>query len=499
MGTTDSMPVPLEAGGHDRPDQALSLLSSGRYDEAAAILESLDSSVRGSRDGLALLAEARVGQGRCAEAMEIVGPLLQNEPRDVLLRSIQGSVFACLDRFQDALRFLSRTPDRLLFHLARGQSFAALGDFAEAERAVRRALQLAPGNVTAWTLLGEVLGDQARHAEALSAFASALKIDPVNARARLGRGKVRLALGDFHAWPELDWRLNLSGHASPYAHFGPAWDGTSPQGKTLLLMAEPDVSDQLMFVRYAGVLKRAGARIILACEPRMKALLSRAEGVDGVATCPDDLADERIDAHVDLMSLPALLGTGPSSIPDEPYLSADPDLASRWSTRLAELNAYRVAIHWANERVDRRCIPLATFAPLSEISEAVLISAQSGPPARSVRDVQFPIADFSPALAFGDDDLVPTAALLASSDLLITNDSPVAHLAGGLGVRTWVALPVGAEWRWGTDRSESLWYPSMHLFRQRRQGDWDSLFATMAQSLRAQISLRNAIRVRQES
>jgi ADP-heptose:LPS heptosyltransferase len=95
----------------------------------------------------------------------------------------------------------------------------------------------------------------------------------------------------------------------------------------------------------------------------------------------------------------------------------------------------------------------------------------------------FPVENLGPELDEGDAALVDTAAVLQNVDLVITSDSAVAHLAGALGVPTWVALPADPDWRWLLDRADSPWYPTMRLFRQSGRGDWADVFARMAAEL----------------
>jgi hypothetical protein len=71
-------------------------------------------------------------------------------------------------------------------------------------------------------------------------------------------------------------------------------------------------------------------------------------------------------------------------------------------------------------------------------------------------------------------------------DLLITSDTAIAHLAGALARPTWVALKYLPEWRWLLNRSDSPWYPSLRLFRQKAPRDWDSVFQAMREVLEAQ-------------
>ena len=75
------------------------------------------------------------------------------------------------------------------------------------------------------------------------------------------------------------------------------------------------------------------------------------------------------------------------------------------------------------------------------------------------------------------------AATIAALDLVITVDTMVAHLAGALGVPTFVALQYVPDWRWMFDRPDSPWYPTMRLFRQRTDGDWSTVFGEIESAL----------------
>ena len=68
-------------------------------------------------------------------------------------------------------------------------------------------------------------------------------------------------------------------------------------------------------------------------------------------------------------------------------------------------------------------------------------------------------------------------------DLVITVDTSVGHLAGGLGIPAWVLLRYNACWRWLLDRDDSPWYPSTRLFRQRGLGDWHEVIERFAAAL----------------
>jgi ADP-heptose:LPS heptosyltransferase len=77
------------------------------------------------------------------------------------------------------------------------------------------------------------------------------------------------------------------------------------------------------------------------------------------------------------------------------------------------------------------------------------------------------------------------AALMRALDLLISVDTMPAHLAGALGVPVWLLLHGDADWRWMKDRDDSPWYPTMRLFRQHHQGNWQPVLERVAAALRA--------------
>jgi hypothetical protein len=90
------------------------------------------------------------------------------------------------------------------------------------------------------------------------------------------------------------------------------------------------------------------------------------------------------------------------------------------------------------------------------------------------------LVDFTDEL----NDFNDTAALVAALDLVISADTAVVHLAGGLGVPVWVLNRFDTCWRWLLERTDSPWYRSARVFRQPASGDWDSVIDQAAAALR---------------
>ncbi len=172
-----------------------------------------------------------------------------------------------------------------------------------------------------------------------------------------------------------------------------------------------------------------------------------------------------------------------------PYLHAEPRLLKHWRTKLRAYQGLKVGIVWQGNTSytfdHLRSIPLAEYAPLAQVPGVQLFSLQKNAGVEQIESVasRFTVIDLGSTLDVEGGAFMETAAVMCNLDLVITSDTAAAHLAGGLGVRTWLAVPAAPEWRWMQTRRDSPWYPSMRLFRQPRVGDWGSVFAAMQAEL----------------
>ncbi|HEY2840447.1 MAG TPA: DUF6165 family protein, partial [Pirellulales bacterium] len=195
------------------------------------------------------------------------------------------------------------------------------------------------------------------------------------------------------------------------------------------------------------------------------------------------------DFFIPMASLPNRLGITDRNVPQQvPYVFPDPDRVEHWRAALHPISGFKVGICWQGSRTYDddflRSFPLSHFAPLAEVPSVRLISLQKGFGEEQIaanRDrVPVTILD---GLDETGGPLVDTAAVMQHLDLVITCNSAIAHLAGALGVPTWIALSTAAEWHWPRDRSDSPWYPTVRLFRQKTFGDWAGVFAEMREAL----------------
>ncbi len=363
-----------------------------------------------------------------------------------------------------------------------GLALAGQGYFGQAEECYHEALRLDPAFTEAHVNLGSAYKEQQRLDEALACYELALLYQPQSASAQYNRSLTLLQAGDYErGWPAYEWRWRRP--SMPPRPFGqPRWDGSALDGKTILLWCEQGLGDAIQFVRYASLVKEKGGTVILECPRVLGELFTTCPGVDRVLAEGEALPEFHV--QVPLLSLPAVFGTKPDSVPATmPYLKADPELVDPWRRRLGD--GFRVGLVWqGNPRHpwDRwRSVPLGQLAPLAEVQGVRLLSLQHGAGAEQARSARlgFEVDGVAAGLPFPD-----LAAVMKGLDLVVSVDSAAAHLAGALGVPVWLLVAAVSDWRWMVGREDTPWYPTMRLFRQGRLGDWSEVVRRVAGMLR---------------
>ena len=405
----------------------------------------------------------------------------------------QGQLDRALASYEQALRL---RPEYGKAYINRGIALVARGDIAEALGSLERGVALKPDLADAHSSLGAALCCQLRFDEALACYDRALALNPDFAEGAWNRALIWLLLGDYErGWPGYEWRWRCK-RTTPLPQFSqPRWDGGPLDGRTILLLAEQGLGDTIQFIRYAALIKARGGRVIVQCQNALLLLLSRTAGIDGLVGWGAE--PPPFDVWAPLMSLPGLFHTTVKTVPVAvPYVFPDPDLVAHWRRQLAPVRGFRIGIVWQGSPRhpwDRhRSIPLEQFEPLARMPGVRLVSLQKGAGSEQLRALagRFPVLSLGELFNEDSGPFMDSAAVLANLDLLISVDSAPAHLSGAMGGAAWVALPYAPDWRWLLGRTDSIWYPTLRLFRQERFGDWPGVFRQMAQALSGEVAAR---------
>jgi tetratricopeptide (TPR) repeat protein len=494
-------------------DQVLSIKkrSIEAYNNRGAVLEKLgrdEEALESIRRALAVKpthVDALYNQGsvlkklgRNEEALKSFERALAIKPDYAKAHNNRGTALESLERREEALasyeRALAIDPDFVEALNNCGNTLLKLGRRDEAVTCYERALAINPNHAEVLNNRSNVLAELGRHRDALASSSRATAVQPGYVNAQWNEALLRLRLGDFSGGlAKYEWRWKRDENAKKLRNFSqPLWLGQSPvAGRTILLHYEQGLGDTIQFARYATMLAKLGARVILEVQPPLKGLLSQIG--DGIEVIGSGEEIPSFDLHCPLMSLPLAfrteLGTIPAGIP---YLAVPSDRIDQWNDRMPKRQGLRVGLVWSGNATHKddhnRSIVLARLASLFDTPNIDFVSLQ-----KELREPDAQTLAADPRIAdvgrhFGD--FTDTAAAVAQVDLVISVDTSVAHLAGALGKPIWVLLPFCPDWRWLLDRDDSPWYPTARLFRQPRIGDWDSVIAQVrnALTLRAQAS-----------
>ena len=396
-----------------------------------------------------------------------------------------GKHAAALSFVREAIKVRN---DVAKYYLSLGEAYRGLGDNTEAIAAYKQAARLSPNFAEAHKSLGVALQNVGRVEDAIVSYERAIQCRPGYPEAYLNRACAWLSQGKFvQGWKEYDtWRAKTQ--KSHGARTEPEWDGSPLAGRTLLIEAEPNLDNTLQFIRYVRVLEEQQGKVFVEVHPSVMPLLTES-GYSNLV--PYREPAPRCDVRTSLLRLPYLCGTTLETIPTPiPYLSVRPELIDHWRRELAALEDFKVGIHWQGQPMlstqgPWRSVGMASAEPLARLDGVQLISLRDGFGAEQVLglDHKFPVLDLVERLDLQDGAMLNTAAVMSVVDLVITSDSAVAHLAGALGLKVWVALSYSANWRWMNNRADSPWYPTMRLFRQSLPAAWSGVFQEMAAEL----------------
>ena len=370
----------------------------------------------------------------------------------------------------------------------RAAALRSLGDLEGAVESYDQAIALGPGRAVSHANRALALLDLGRFDDAIEASRRAIALDADEPAPRAIIARAMLLRGDWReGWPLWD-RWRKGGRLAVPPEKTPR-DLSDLNGKRVLAYQELGLGDTILFSRYVAALRSRGAAVTLGLSRSLMGLMS---GVfAGVTVVDRDTipAATQTDWFCALPSLPGLFGTTLETVPEGVRLLAEPERVAAWRRKLGS-HGFKIGICWqgATKGGDDvgRSFPVALFETISRLPGVRLISLHKGEgqaqldalPAGMVVET---LGEFDTPL----DAFLDTAAVMTTCDLVITSDTAVAHLAGALGVPTWLALKRVPAFIWLMDRPDSPWYPSLRLFRQATPGDWPGVFRAMEEELRA--------------
>ena len=435
-------------------------------------------------------------QGKLEEAITAYQQALDIQPNYVVaLYNLgtalqeQGLQEQAIDAYKKAIIL---QPNYVEAYSNLGLALKEQGKLEESIICYQKALTLRPDFPNAYHNLGLSLYEQGRLEEAITSYQKAISLRPNYAATHMALAIALLHL-DYttFGWQEYEWRFEAKGIDCNIPHIE-KWDGTLKDNIDLLLIEEQGMGDVFQFMRYGSLLKEYFPSVSIAVKKELCKLIEMTEIYDQVYPLP--LINSGIFKNtkwIPLLSVPAILNlTKGKPLLDSPYIKIDLHKAEHWRKKIHITSGLVVGLNWqGNPVVEKddfkgRSLQLAEYESLASIPGIQFVSLQKG-----YGSEQLETCTFQDKFVECQDEInqtwdwVETAAIVQNCDLIITSDTSLAHLAGGMGKATWILLKKIPDWRWGLEGEQCAWYPSARLLRQTENGNWAEVIERIKEEL----------------
>ncbi len=374
-----------------------------------------------------------------------------------------------------------------------------------ASQSLQRAIEIDPGNPDIYVTQAALYAAERQYQDAEGVLKTALVLSHDRPDIQVEMGHLHLLLGRLDSgWDLYEARRRLD--PSPTRRFLlPDWQGEDLSGKTVLVHAEQELGETILFAHCLPDLAKRAEHIVVEVSARLAPLFARSFPTMTVVERSSQPNEGKwlqqfspaISYQIPFGSLPRYFRKQPTDFSTHSgYLRANPDRVAYWREKLAHLSDRpKIGLAWRGGLLqtgrEQRSLPLGQWASVLSEFPVQWISLQYGEAA--VHEVEYAAQcglDLSHwADALQDQDEV--AALTCSLDAVVTVCSTQAHLTGALGQFGWVLTPFSPNWCYSSEGDRSLWYPSLGLIRQPTPNDW----ATPIGMLKHLLALSHLIKV----
>jgi tetratricopeptide (TPR) repeat protein len=391
-------------------------------------------------------------------------------------------------------------------HLSVAGALLAARDYAAARERYERLLRMAPQLARAKAGLAAALAGDGQYTKPLALYREALAIAPDDPWIQGHFSQLLLRSGQFEeGWRHYGyrWRVEETRDGLERGYPQPKWNGETLAGQRLLLISEQGLGDEIMFASTFAEAIAEAAHCVIECDERLEPLFHRSfpdATIIGLHKGDDRRWYRQLGERLDTVpTFDVWTAAGNFAASRRPasatfprhagYLRADPQRVAFWQERLRALGpGLNVGLGWRGgtpiTNRTGRSLALEQLAPLLREEGVRFICLQYGKCAEELAELEarhgIRVIHWPEALADYDD----TAALVTALDLVVSVCSAVVHLGGALGRPVWVMAPRVAEWRYGHEGPGMIWYPSVVVHRQPRDGEWSPVIAQVRKGLR---------------
>ncbi|WP_269623987.1 tetratricopeptide repeat protein [Prochlorococcus marinus] len=423
------------------------------------------------------------------------------KPDYAIAHSNLGNILKDLGKLHDAELSqriaIDLKPDYAIAHSNLGNILKDLGKLHDAELSQRKAIDLQPNFAEAHLNLGTVLKDLGKLHDAELSTRKAIELNPDLAEAYSNLSYLELLHGNYHSGLE-NYEFRFKKKRPARIHGKPKIKRKDnkefQKGEKLLVISEQGLGDTLQYMRYIPYLRKKGLDVSFSAQTKLHSLI-QSSAIDQNPLTPEQVEKVSARQWIPLLSLARYLKISPKNpIISQPYIFSTDQFTQKWKNIFSKEKRPIIGINWqgdreAEKRYQGRSIPLETFSLLFKQNELSILSLQKGFGSEQLEQCSFKnkFVECQPQIN-STWDFLENAAIIQNCDLIITCDTSIAHLAGGMGKKVWLLLRDIPFWTWGLKEETTFWYPSMRLFRQHERHNWQEVMERVSIALKKEIA-----------
>ncbi len=436
-------------------------------------------------------------KGELNESLQCYQKALANQPNYVEALFNIGRTLQFLERYseseQQLLNLLNLKPN----HYNALNSLGAICKLQhrpeEALVYLQKALSVKSDSYDIYNNLAAIYQQLNQFDQALVNYEQSVSLAPDNVQVKWNRATVLLTMGRLQeGWQEFEWRREATHwQALPF----PEWQGESLRDKTILVLAEQGLGDEVLFASCFPDLMMSARHCVIECDPRLGGLYQHSfpeTTIKAVVRTQrqwlNDLTE--VDLCIPAGSLPRFFRHQLIDFPMTPeYLVPIEEDVQHWKKQLQAFDGkLKVGICWrsqlAHEGRHLNYSRLDEWNAVFALDNIQFVNLQYDECQSELLAAQqkFNITIHQLADIDLKNDLAAVAAVCHELDLVISAGTALAEIAAAVGVPVWRLEPMETGWIFlGTDYLP--WHPQVTVFKQQQRGDWSQPLAKLAYKL----------------
>jgi tetratricopeptide (TPR) repeat protein len=477
--------------------QGIELFAAGKFSQAEQKYRASLRILPNRTSPMINLASALLAQDKTAEGMNFAQRAVELEPENPEALLNLALAHEKTKNYEESLcwyeKLLALHPEHSVAWSNKGALLDDICRYEEALNCHERSIALNPLDASAFNNLGATLMHMRRIESAFNAYERAVQLDPENGVAKYNLGMYYLNHQQFaKGWPlnEYRWTPGIIS-APPLQTSKPKWNGGHVQG-TLRIWAEQGVGDQILFLSMLPDALKLADRVVVTVPNRLLRLLKRSFPDVPMMSAEAAMPDGLFDSQIPMGSLGGILRTDKKAFETQPecYLKADEIIVAKLKAKINPGGRKICGISWVskNNKVgELKSATLNDLTSLLRMEGYVFVDLQYGDTSKERHDLEIATGIKIHKLEEIDsyNDLDGFAALVGACDLIISVSNTTVHFAGALGKPVFMMVPysAGKLWYWHDGQAQSIWYPSVRIFRQQAMGDWAGPIEAIRQEL----------------